>query len=94
MEYKIGSEGINNFCTNLSLYIKGAVWGYVNIHYNPVQDCLEIMIKNRAFNLEPFRMTYPMFSKEMRTGVSSGLIGAHILSEYKDYIDMYFYKRG
>lgn len=94
MESKVGFEAIKNFSTNLYLYITGAVWGYVNVHYNPITDCLEISIKNKAFNMEPFRMTYPEFSKEMRYGCSSGLIGNHVLSEYRDYLDMYIYKRG
>ena len=94
MENKVGFEAIKNFSTNLYLYITGAVWGYVNVHYNPITDCLEISIKNKAFNMEPFRMTYPEFSKEMRFGCSSGLIGNHVLQEYRDYLDMYIYKRG
>lgn len=94
MEHKVGSEAIKCFSTNLYLYITGAVWGRVNVYYNQITDCLEITIKNRAFNTEPFRMTYPYFSKELRLGCSSGLIGNHVLSEYRDYINQYLYKRG
>lgn len=92
MENKVGFEAVKNFSTNLYLYITGAVWGYVNVHYNPITDCLEISIKNRAFNMEPFRMTYPEFSKEMRFGTSSGLIGHHVLQEYQSYINQYLFK--
>lgn len=85
-------EAINTFSTNLYLYITGAVWGRVNVYYNIATDCLEIFIKNRAFNTEPFHMTYPEFSKEMRFGTSSGLIGNHVLQEYQDYINKYLFK--
>lgn len=94
IERIISADAIKCFTTNLYLYISGAVWGFVNVHYNPITDCLEISIKNKAFNMEPFRMTYPEFSKEMRYGCSSGLIGNHILEEYRDYINLYIYKRG
>lgn len=94
MERKVGFEAIKTFSTNLYLHLTGAVWGYVNVHYNPVTDCMEITIKNRAFNMEPFRMTYPEFSKEMRFGTSSGLIGHAVLQEYEAYIDQYIFKRG
>lgn len=90
----ISVDAINTFATNLYLYIVGAVWGHVNVHYNPITDCMEIMIKNRAFNMEPFRMTYPEFSKEMRFGTSAGLIGHHVIQEYESYIDQYIFKRG
>lgn len=87
-------EGIKTFCTNVYLYISGAVWGKVTVYYNEYTDCVEITIKNRFFNCEPFHMTYPEFSKEMRHGISSGLIGNFVLSEYRSYLDNYIYKKG
>lgn len=92
MEYVAGFEGIKAFSTALALALKEKLWGNVMVHYNPRQDCLDISIKNRALYAEPFRYSYPKFSKEMMHGLSSGVVAAHILNEYRDYVNRYFWR--
>lgn len=74
--------------------IKAKVWGYVKAYYNNITDTLEIKIQNRALNSEPFRHSFSNFSSEVKNGTSATIIAKFILTEYSDYISMYFWKRG
>lgn len=92
MERIVGFEAIKCFSTNLAAALKDKVWGNVSVHYNPALDTLDIIIKNRALYAEPFRYSYPRMSEEMKQGMSSAVIASFILSEYRDYINRYFWR--
>lgn len=90
----VGFELIKTLSSNVALSLRGAVWGNISVHYSPILDSLEIQIKNRALAIEPFRYTYPELSKEVKLGLSSSTIANFVLSEYRDYVEMYIWKRG
>lgn len=87
-------EAVNDFSTNVYLNIREKVHGKVNVYYNKASDCLEVYIYNRALNFEPFHFTYPTFFDNIQHGVSSNDLTKKILTDYKNYINLYIWKEG
>ena len=88
-----GHEAIVIFAKNVASDIQSSVHGKVNCHYNTFTDTMEITISNRVLNIEPFRYSYMYFSREMKHGISSSVIARFVVKEYKEYIDLYIFKR-
>ena len=94
--YNISShifESYVNIARNISMELSCELHGKINVHYNAVTDSLQVMISNRALNIEPFRLTYPYFSKEMVNGTNSSTLSRFILKEYRDYVNLYLFKK-
>lgn len=92
-EYFVGRESVIILAKNVTTDIQSSVHGKVNCRYNSFTDTMEISISNRALNIEPFRYNYMYFSREMKHGISSSVIAHFIVKEYKEYVDLYIFKR-
>ena len=92
-EYIAGYEAIVILAKNVASDIQSSVHGRVNCHYNTFTDTMEISISNRVLNIEPFRYNYMYFSREMKHGISSEVIARFVVKEYKEYVDLYIFKR-
>lgn len=88
-----GHEAIVILAKNVASDIQSSVHGKVNCYYNMFTDTMEISISNRVLNIEPFRYNYMYFSREMKHGISSNIIARFVVKEYKEYVDLYIFKR-
>lgn len=88
-----GYEAIVILAKNVASDIQSSVHGKVNCHYNTFTDTMEISISNRVLNIEPFRYNYMYFSREMKHGISSSVIARFVVKEYKEYVDLYIFKK-
>lgn len=86
-------EAIVILAKNVASDIQSSVHGRVNCHYSIFTDTMEISISNRVLNIEPFRYTYMYFSREMEHDISSEVIARFVVKEYKEYVDLYIFKR-
>lgn len=86
-------EAIRDVCANISENLKTSVYGKVYVHYDNYADSLHVTIKNRAFNGNEFEMDHANFSREIRLGTPANVLANFILKEYRDYINMYFYRK-
>lgn len=93
---RVGNDvysGAVNMAINIAIYLKEKVWGEVKVHYDGFSDSFSILISNRALAIEPFRSNFYYVSNEMSKGTSSQIIAKFFLSEYKDYVNMYLWKK-
>ncbi|MBO7712914.1 MAG: hypothetical protein J6S85_05055 [Methanobrevibacter sp.] len=86
-------EAYRDFSQNLSMELSCEIHGKINAHYNPITDAMQVTIINRALNIEPFRFTQPYFSRDMANGISSSTLSRFILKEYREYIELYIFKK-
>lgn len=86
-------QGAIQLAIKISQDLRERVWGYVNVSYNSIDDSFYIKISNRVFNSEPFHFYFNFVSNEMARGTSSSVISQYILNEYRDYVNMYIYKK-
>lgn len=86
-------EAIRDICTKISDEIKANIYGKINVHYDNFSDTLRVRISNRAFNGNEFEMNLEFFSKEIHLGTSANVLANYILSEYRDYVEMYFWRK-
>jgi hypothetical protein len=86
-------EAIKEISTQISNILKNRVWGQINVHYNNFTDTLEVSISNRALNAEPFRYSHSDFSVDLMYKVDSKVLSQFILNEYREYLDMYFWRK-
>lgn len=92
-ERVVGHEAVIILAKNVASDIQSSVHGKVNCHYNTFTDTMEISISNRVLNIEPFRYNFMYFSREMKHGISSDVIARFVVKEYKEYVDLYIFKR-
>lgn len=86
-------DSIEIMMKNIKTFIQLKVHGTVHAHYNQFTDILEISISNRVLNIEPFRYHHPKLSKDMQNGISSEVISRFVIKEYKDYVNLYIFKK-
>lgn len=89
-----GEDGITKFASAVYFYIQARVHGTISCYYNKVRDILEVQISNRALNINSFIHLEPDFSHSFKEGIRSNILAARILDEYRNYVNLYIFKKG
>ena len=86
-------EVIKEVSLQISNNLKNRLWGQINVYYNNFTDTLEVTIKNRALNAEPFRYSHSDFSVDLMYKADSKVLSQFILNEYREYLERYFWRK-